>query len=265
MTTPRTARLGIAVALLLCVSACGTETSGPVEATKSVPEEAEESGGPSDERPISCTGEAPGWPASAMDGGIASRLPADELTRALEALAARAGIDAPSALQDADVHEAPWFVLAETKTSVVVATGSWDGGGPGRDGEVVRLKASGAGWQVQSWGDCRNLAPVVDPGLQWVRIDAATDLDPASTEVTVEVTEGGCTSGRDPRPFLQEPTLVEDDDSVVVFWTSEAPEGANNCVGNQPVPHPLRLGEPLGDRELLDGSRWPARPVPRRR
>lgn len=259
MSAPRIAGLAIVAALVVSLPACGAETFAPAE------DEAPGSSGSAAETRLSCGGEQPGWPVSAMDGGIDSRFDADNLAMALEALATEAGIDAPRALQRVSVDKAPWFVLAETRTTVTVATGGWDGTGPDRDAQIVYLERAGAHWKARGWGDCRNLAPVIKPGLQWVQINAAPDLDPSSAELSVMVSEAECTSGRDPRPFLRMPTIVESDDSVTLFWTSEAPEGANNCTGNRPVPQPLQLKEPLGDRVLLDGSTWPARPIATRR
>lgn len=265
MTRPRNARAALIAALLLSLTACGTERSATAEVD--VPEQEPKQSASSDELLISCDAQAPGWPASAMDGGIDSRDSRAELTPALEAVVAEAGIDAPLALQGVDVGEAPWFVLAESERYVVVAAGTWDEHGPKLkdDGQAVRLERNASGWEVVGWGTCSRLVPVVEPGRQWVQIESASDLDPAATEVAVEITERQCTSGRDPRPFLEEPTFVEDDDSVTVFWTSRMPEGASTCIGNAPVPHRLRLDDPLGDRQLLDGSSWPARPVTLRR
>lgn len=264
MTRPRNARAALIAALLLVLTACGTERSATAEVD--VPEQEPKQSASSEELLISCDAQAPGWPASAMDGGIDSRVSRAELTHALEAVVAEAGIDAPLALQGVDVGEAPWFVLAESERYVVVAAGTWNEHGPdGRDGQVVRLEREATGWKVRGWGSCTGLAPVVEPGRQWVQIESATSPDPTATEVAVEILEIQCTSGRDPRPFLQEPTFVEDDDSVTVFWTSLVPEGASTCIGSAPVPHGLRLNEPLGDRELLDGSRWPAQPIAVRR
>ena len=82
-------------------------------------------------------------------------------------------------------------------------------------------------------------------------------VDGAATEVIVDVHETACTSARDPGPFLDEPAVVSTDESVTVYWTSEPPVGGANCPGNPTSQQVLTLDEPLGDRPLLDGSRWP--------
>jgi hypothetical protein len=77
----------------------------------------------------------------------------------------------------------------------------------------------------------------------------------------VLVHELACTSGRDPSDFLQEPRIVQSDESVTVYWTSIPAEGDQNCIGNPSVERTIELDEPLGDRALLDGSTYPPSPV----
>ncbi len=202
------------------------------------------------------------WPAEAMEGGIESNTPVYEVRAALVDLVERAGIDAPQALQGVDIDEAPWFVLAEEPDRIAVATGPWSARGPGRTGQVVYLEHEGDGWRASGWGDCRGLAPVLDPGQQWVRVYGVRRTDPLSTRLTATVGEVECTGARDPRPFLLEPTIVETDTTVVVSWTSKAVVGGANCHGNPPVSQPLELAAPLGDRVLRDASTWPQRKVP---
>jgi hypothetical protein len=110
-------------------------------------------------------------------------------------------------------------------------------------------------------GSCR-LTPVLDQRAKWANLSApAGGLDRTTTSPTVGVTEIECTSGRDPSAFLNEPYVVETEESVTVYWTSEPPRGAQNCIGNRPVDRTLTLDEPLGERELLDGSVYPPHPV----
>jgi hypothetical protein len=246
------------VAFVLSLVGCG-------EGTHEAPSGASSPSGTSkDQHLISCDGASLGWPAAAMDGGIDSRFDQGELRAALESLAKEAGTDAPTALRDAAIEHAPWKVLAESADTVVVATGTWDANGPGKDGQVVKLEKAekaGGGWRAVTYGDCANLRPLISPGHAWVEVSASGELDRSSTQLMVGVSEVECSGGRDPRPFLREPTIVADDHSVTISWTTEAPTGANTCVGTMPVPQLIHLPDPLGDRVLLDGSVWPARAV----
>lgn len=145
MTAPPDARLAITAALLLSLPACGVEQSAPAD------EGSARSSASINETLLSCGGQQPGWPVSAMDGGIDSRFTADDLTVALTALAKEAGIDAPPALQNVVIEQARWFVLAETSNTVTVATGAWDKNGPGTDAQIVNLERVGARWMARGW------------------------------------------------------------------------------------------------------------------
>ena len=65
----------------------------------------------------------------------------------------------------------------------------------------------------------------------------------------------------DPGPFLKEPTVVEDDEAVTVYWVTTPPLGGS-CPSNPSVERAVDLEAPLGGRALLDGSVWPPAPVP---
>lgn len=189
--------------------------------------------------------------------------PAARLATALERLAVEAGIDAPRELQRRDVEDATWFVLGtdaeEDPQKLIVAVGRWSENGPDRDGEYVALDRVGAGLEVGAWGDC-NPTPVLPPGASWVEIQAGPNgLDPAASSLSLEVNERECTSARNPEPFLREPVVIEEEDSVTVYWTSDSPTGGQNCPGNPSVSRVIHLEEPLGERAVLDGSSWPAR------
>jgi hypothetical protein len=77
----------------------------------------------------------------------------------------------------------------------------------------------------------------------------------------VLVNELQCASGRDPSEFLEDPRVEETPESVTVFWTSQPVVGGADCQGNPSVERTIELDEPLGDRQLLDGSSYPPSPV----
>lgn len=213
---------------------------------------------------VNCHGGPDGWPVGAMAGGIDSRHPREDLATALSALVASTGIDAPFALADLgpeDMADGPWFVLAETDTEATLASGPWTTDGPGEDGQYVNLTLKGGRWKADGWGNCPLLSPVPPAGKSWVEVAAADGLDRESATLEVLVTERQCASGRDPQPHLLEPTVVETAEDVTVTWTSAVVSGVADCQGNPAAPMTLDLDEPLGDRALLDASRWPARVV----
>ncbi|HVK29848.1 MAG TPA: hypothetical protein VM575_16030 [Nocardioides sp.] len=242
-----------ALAALLLAS-CGTEPTAAPDGAPAAPQETR----------VSCGDGPDGWPVSAMAHGIDSRHAREDIAAGLTALVSGAGIDAPRALADLDAGEmadGPWLVLAETQDDVTVASGPWTVGGPGRDGQYIHLALRDGAWTVDGWGDCAVLSPALPAGQSWVEVAAADGLDRHSTKLAVLVTERQCASGRDGRAHLLEPTVVETPDDVTVTWTSQAVAHGATCQGNPPAPMTIDLAEPLGDRALLDGSRWPARVV----
>jgi hypothetical protein len=183
---------------------------------------------------ISCWGDPPGWPASAMEGGIEHETPADDIEAALAGTRGEMGIDGPPA-------------------------GTWTAAGPGRDALVVSYDRTAGGLRWSGHGQCAQLAPVLpDGGSDWVAVSAPEGgLDRTTADLPVRVMENQCTGARNPLPFLHEPVVEEGPDRVVVSWTSSVPRGGATCPGNPWTDTVLHLDAPLGDRELVDGSTWP--------
>ena len=240
MTTSR--RLGgVAVVLLLTVAGCGEKES---VATATEPQVTR--AGPvtlvDGEVLLSCNGR-PGWVASTMANGIEPPAPESAITTALSA------VSVPGHLRK------EWKVLATEGDVMVVALGDWSEEGPARDAMAWTLERDGEGWKASSGGNCWHLAPVLPRGASWVKV--SSDAVPTdATELEVGVMERGCASARDPLPHLHEPEFVVDDESITVYWTIEPP-GAANCPSNPTARTTMTLPEPLGERRLLDGSRWP--------
>lgn len=67
--------------------------------------------------------------------------------------------------------------------------------------------------------------------------------------------EGACATGRVLAPWVH-----YGEKRLTVTYFVRPREGAQTCPGNPPTPVTLRLDEPLGPRELVDGARpWPSR------
>jgi hypothetical protein len=203
----------------------------------------------------------PVFPVSAMSGGVDGLVDRAEVAAGLERHVTSSGIYAPRALRGKDIEDAEWFVLGRSGDNIAVATGHWDRNGPGKDGQILGMdNEDGDGWRFRGSSDPCRLTPVLPPDLMWAQVTADPQaLSPSSTSIPVWLTEYSCTSARDPDPYLQDPIVVEDERAVTVYWTSTPPEGGQDCPGNPRVKRVLELREPLGDRVLLDGSRWPPR------
>ncbi len=84
-------------------------------------------------------------------------------------------------------------------------------------------------------------------------IDASSTPTAESTAFTASVTRLGCASGVTGE--VQEPEVTIEEDRVVVTFTVESLSGgAYYCPGNDWVPYEVEVGEPIGNRELVDGA-----------
>ncbi len=76
--------------------------------------------------------------------------------------------------------------------------------------------------------------------------------DPAATSVQVLVEEQGCTSGQGAEGNTAEPVVEVTDDQVLIAVSTYIRRGGQNCPGHPLAPLLVDLGQPLGDRELVD-------------
>jgi hypothetical protein len=93
--------------------------------------------------------------------------------------------------------------------------------------------------------------------------DPATwDVDPdappsaGASTFTALVTRAGCHSGVT-GTVLRPGVVFEDGEVVVTFTVARAGDGFYACPGNDQVPYEVDLGQPLGDRRLVDGGCGP--------
>ena len=214
---------------------------------------------------MACGNVRPAFAVSAMDNGVVGLVEEAEVAAALDHLSAQYGIDAPRELQGTQASEAEWKVLAgdpaDDPQRLLVGVGRWAAATGTTSGQYVLLDRTTNGWESSGWGDC-NLTPVLVDGASWAEITAVSGgAAPSSSTVDVLVSERECTSARDPSPYLHEPVVIERDDTVTLYWTSDTPTGDRRCPGNPRVHRTVKLDQPLGERTILDGSTWPPRPV----
>ena len=125
---------------------------------------------------------------------------------------------------------------------------------------TVQQLGDGDRWEGEMVEPCTP-APYVDGrlvGYWWPEDDAP--LGPDTTEIDVLVQEDSCDSGRGPDGRVQDPEITYGADVVVVTFpvTARDEGGVLTCETHPPAEVVLELDEPLGDRDLLDGSTWPA-------
>lgn len=114
-------------------------------------------------------------------------------------------------------------------------------------------------WMMTALGTCALATDTPGAGTATVTLDPAEPPDPASADVPLLVTERSCNSGLDAQGRIEVASLRETDAAVEVVLAVRPRGGDQSCPSNPPTPFTLTLGEPLGDRELLDASVAPPR------
>lgn len=123
----------------------------------------------------------------------------------------------------------------------------------------VSVENQGGGWKVTGWGDCQPTI-VLAAGLgeaEWAWGGPGTP-GPDTQTFDALVTERSCASGRSSEGRVVGPEIVRTDEMVLVmFAVRPLPGQFFTCPSNPSTRVPVDLGEPLGDRQLLDGGRLP--------
>jgi len=131
------------------------------------------------------------------------------------------------------------------------------GGDPGM--KSVSVENSGGQWNVSGWGGCRPTV-VLAAGLgeaEWAW-GGPGQPGPDTRTFDALVTERSCASGKSSEGRVVGPEIVRTDEMVLVmFAVRPLPGDFFDCQGNPSTRVPVDLGEPLGDRQLLDGGRLP--------
>ena len=80
---------------------------------------------------------------------------------------------------------------------------------------------------------------------------------PEDTRLRVLVHEWECHGFRVPKREDVHPRIIYGEENVIVILRIEYPQGGATCPGTPPFRYTVRLDEPMGDRALVDGGRYP--------
>lgn len=125
--------------------------------------------------------------------------------------------------------------------------------------KFVSVELQDAGWQVGGWGECtpRVALPAGLGPAEWA-FDPDQPRPGPDTEVfDAMVTELSCNSGKPADGRIVGPEIVRSETTVLVIFAVRPRPGVQDCPSNPATRVTVDLGEPLGDRELLDGGRLP--------
>lgn len=115
-------------------------------------------------------------------------------------------------------------------------------------------------WMLTSVGACTPQI-VTDGDLGAAHLTLAGLPSPAATTVDVLVEERDCASGKTAEGRIEVIELVETAEQVQLRLGVIPQGGDQSCQGNPPTPFTVQLTAPLGDREVVDSSIVPPRPL----
>jgi hypothetical protein len=149
------------------------------------------------------------------------------------------------------------------------------------DDESEVVASQGSGWYTAWWpGQVRPggvaavdrasivTSSVPDPhdeiegrigAARWWLDPAKPAPGPEATTIPALIQEVACASGQSPEGRVLEPAVFPSEAAVLVqVWVRKAP-GPQDCQGNPEFVLEITLPQPVGDRQLLDGSEVPPR------
>ena len=273
----RRARLAIA-AIALIASGCAVITPTPPSASPTSGAASPTSGAaspipptlvPTASRPATT---APSPTSSAVAPDLAGRLvcgggtgisfsadvldepAAAELAPTVQAQALHAFVMTPDAAQEG-YPDRGWRLVSSDPARVAYVA-------PGRDGwyfvSVEDVPDLG-GWQAWEHGACDlQVEPPEGIGFATWELDPANPPQPDATSLTVLGTERACSSDRPMTGRLLAPIVLYAPEAVTIALLVRERPGGQDCPGNRPERVVVVLSEPLGNRELFDGSSYPA-------
>lgn len=148
-----------------------------------------------------------------------------------------------------------WHLLHESPAEATLVTRS----DPGLAFMYLSRENNGWVWSGSSMnGDPCELQYTVPHGLNTVlwRLDPdAPAPGPETTSLQVLMTERECVSGREIGDRLVGPQVVMSDSRVHIAFAAEQPPGDfQDCQGNPETPYTVELPEPLGSRDVVEGT-----------
>lgn len=114
-------------------------------------------------------------------------------------------------------------------------------------------------WMLASAGPCTQR--LVGDGVGEADLMLADEPSPDATSIDLLVRERACASGRTADGRIELVELEETDEQVRLWIGVRRLEGGQDCQGNPATPFTVELAKPLGDREIVDASLVPARPL----
>ena len=151
-----------------------------------------------------------------------------------------------------------WRILHETADHLhLVHVG--DGSTAASAGlSFMSIAATDDGWEwdgATSRGDCPLQFQLAEGRgvVDWELDPGHPEPGPADTSVHILATERACASAQPMDDRLNDPVVLADASQVSITLSVAPLDGDQDCPGNPSTAVEVDLGEPLGDRRLVDG------------
>lgn len=141
-----------------------------------------------------------------------------------------------------------WVVIERDDQRMVLL-----GEGPNGYADVT-IERDGESWKAAGWGGCHFMTSTTLTGFEiatWVT-DRDLAPDPQSSTLDVLVMERACANGEPPIGREIRPVVLSSEDTIEIVVLIEEVKGGANCPGNPWYATTVDIGEPIGDRTLVD-------------
>jgi hypothetical protein len=203
---------------------------------------------------IGCWGQGPGFSPDLLTGPGSA-----ETGDSVAAAVLRQFVSSPDG-SDAPAHG--WYLIEATSDEVQFVARVPPGGPSDYWQVVVKRGTAGQfvtdGWSLGGYGSCLlETVPPAGYGPATWGLDPSVPFAAGANELHILVTEQSC-HGSDPTEVGRIlANVAYTDRDVVVTVVARSPEGAQTCPMPPPTPYLVVLGQPVGNRDLLDGGSWP--------
>lgn len=145
-----------------------------------------------------------------------------------------------------------WRIVWEKGRTVHVAAPSLDGEHPFVS---ALFESSGSEWDPVGWGECTPTAVVGNRSPAIWKLREVPSADSSELQVTLE--ERACSGGRELTNANTRSDVDYSETAITIIVTADPlGDGMYTCP-LQPSSFTIQLNEPVGDRQLLDGSVYP--------
>lgn len=149
-----------------------------------------------------------------------------------------------------------WRVVARGENWAELVAGK-----PKRNGNAwILFRKQKGKWRFESGWDSCWFEPyrTESSAGEWF-VAKGQKATPETTSLKVDVFEMDCNSGKPPWGRIMKPEILYREDWIVVtYFVRHKPTPTwETCPTNPPLSKKLKLAEPLGDRTILDGGKFP--------